>query len=55
MTNQAPRDITRMLAAWNNGDADALDRLMDLVYPELRRIARHYLERRRASQPFSVH
>lgn len=33
-----------MLAAWNSGDAEALDRLMDLVYPELRRIARQYLE-----------
>jgi RNA polymerase sigma factor (TIGR02999 family) len=50
MTNQTPPDITSMLAAWNSGDADALDRLMDLVYPELRRIARQYLERRRAGQ-----
>jgi RNA polymerase sigma-70 factor, ECF subfamily len=46
VTNQDPQDITGMLAAWNAGDADALDRLMDLVYPELRRIARQHLERR---------
>jgi RNA polymerase sigma-70 factor, ECF subfamily len=46
MTNQDPQDITGMLAAWNAGDADALDRLMNLVYPELRRIARQHLERR---------
>lgn len=39
-----------MLAAWNGGDADALDRLMDLVYPELRRIARQHLERRRPGE-----
>ena len=39
-----------MLAAWNGGDADALDRLMELVYPELRRIARRHLERRRAGE-----
>jgi len=39
-----------MLAAWNGGDADALNRLMDLVYPELRRIARRHLERRRAGE-----
>lgn len=39
-----------MLAAWNNGDPDALHRLMDLVYPEMRRIARQYLERRRAGE-----
>jgi RNA polymerase sigma-70 factor, ECF subfamily len=44
------QDITGMLAAWNDGDANALDRLMDLVYPELRRIARHHLERRRAGE-----
>jgi RNA polymerase sigma factor (TIGR02999 family) len=50
MTYQAAQDITGMLAAWNSGDADALDRLMDLVYPELRRIARQYLERRGAGQ-----
>ncbi len=36
-----------MLAAWNGGDADALDRLMDLLYPELRRIAHQHLDRRR--------
>jgi RNA polymerase sigma-70 factor, ECF subfamily len=39
-----------MLAAWNNGDSDALDRLMDLVYPEMRRIARQVLEHRRAGE-----
>jgi RNA polymerase sigma-70 factor, ECF subfamily len=37
-----------MLAAWKDGDADALDRLTALIYPELRRIARRSIERRRA-------
>jgi RNA polymerase sigma factor (TIGR02999 family) len=50
MTNDIQRDITGMLAAWNRGNADALDRLMDLVYPELRRIARRHLERWRAGE-----
>ena len=50
MANQDQHDITELLAAWNDGSADALDRLMDLVYPELRRIARYYLERRRAGE-----
>ena len=50
MTEQHPRDITGMLAAWNQGDAGALDRLMELVYPEFRRIARQYLNRRRGSE-----
>ncbi len=39
-----------MLAAWNGGDTDARDRLIDLVYPELRRIAHQHLERRRAGE-----
>jgi len=37
-----------MLAAWSGGDAEARDRLIELVYPELRRMARQHLERRRA-------
>jgi RNA polymerase sigma factor (TIGR02999 family) len=50
VTNQDPQDITGMLAAWNAGDAEALDRLMDLVYPELRRLARQHLDRRRPGE-----
>jgi RNA polymerase sigma factor (TIGR02999 family) len=43
-------DITGMLAAWKDGSAEALDRLMALVYPELRRIARKHLARRRPGE-----
>ncbi len=39
-----------MLAAWNDGDAGALDRLMELLYPRLRRIAHQRLARRRADE-----
>jgi RNA polymerase sigma factor (TIGR02999 family) len=39
-------DITGMLAAWNDGNAGALDRLVDRMYPELRRIARQHLKQR---------
>jgi len=39
-----------MLVAWNGGDADALNRLVDFVYPKLRRIARQHLRRRRAGE-----
>lgn len=42
-------DITGLLTAWNQGDAQALDQLMSLAYPELRRIARNYLARRSAA------
>ncbi len=50
MADWKQQDITAMLAAWKGGDADALDRLTNLVYPELRRIARRNLERRRAGE-----
>lgn len=39
-----------MLVAWNDGDAEALDRLIDLVYPTLRRIAHRHLARRRPGE-----
>lgn len=36
-------EVTQLLLAWGNGDRDALDRLMPLVYAELRRLAGYYL------------
>jgi RNA polymerase sigma factor, TIGR02999 family len=39
-------DITALLAAWSNGEQEALSHLMSCVYPELRRIARLHLGRR---------
>ena len=36
-------EVTRLLLDWRNGDREALERLMPLVYGELRRLARHYL------------
>ena len=41
-------DITGLLAAWNDGDEEALKRVIPLIYPELRRIARRHLTRRTA-------
>jgi RNA polymerase sigma-70 factor (ECF subfamily) len=38
-----PRDVTRLLMDWCNGDRDALTQLMPLVYDELRRLASRYL------------
>ena len=40
MANSEQNDITAMLAAWAEGDKDALDRLTSRLYPEFRRIAR---------------
>ena len=37
------RTVTQLLLAWREGDRSALDRLMPLVYEELRRLARHYM------------
>jgi RNA polymerase sigma-70 factor, ECF subfamily len=45
----ASADITALLSAWAKGDAAAFDRLTPLVYPHLRRLARHYLRRERAA------
>jgi RNA polymerase sigma-70 factor (ECF subfamily) len=50
MADQDSHDITQMLAAWYEGDAGALDRLVGLVYPTLRRIARCHIARRRAGE-----
>src|SRR5215471_19996240 len=39
-------EISRLLVAWNGGDEGALEELIPIVYPELRRIARIHLARR---------
>jgi RNA polymerase sigma factor (TIGR02999 family) len=38
-------DVTKLLEAWNAGDQSALERLVPLVYGELRRVARNHLRR----------
>jgi RNA polymerase sigma factor (TIGR02999 family) len=43
-----PPEVTRLLAAWRQGDEAALDELFPLVYDELRRIARRHLRHERA-------
>jgi RNA polymerase sigma-70 factor, ECF subfamily len=45
----APEGVTRLLKDWNEGDQSALDKLMPLVYAELRRLANNYLRRERAN------
>ena len=46
MTEEGSPNISGLLAAWNNGDEEALSHLVPFVYPELRRIARQHLWRR---------
>ena len=38
-------DLTQLLVSWSEGNKDALDKLVPLVYAELRRIARRYMGR----------
>jgi len=50
-------EVTGLLVAWNAGDPAAVERLMPLVYAELRRIAEHQFRRERAGhtlQPTAV-
>lgn len=42
-----PGEITDLLLAWNRGDAQALDRIVPLVYDELRRLADRHFSRER--------
>jgi len=43
-------EITQLLLAWSDGDKQAFDRLVPLVYDELRRLAQNYMRRERAGQ-----
>jgi RNA polymerase sigma factor (TIGR02999 family) len=45
----APEGITQLLLKWSNGDGSAREKLMPLVYDELRRLAASYMRRERAN------
>ena len=42
-----PGEVTQLLIGWNNGDQEALDKLIPLVETELRRLARRFMRRER--------
>lgn len=44
MISAPPSEITRLLVRVRTGDATAAEQLLPLVYDELRRLARHYLQ-----------
>jgi RNA polymerase sigma factor (TIGR02999 family) len=48
MTPPASNEVTQLLRAWSDGQQEALERLMPLVYDELHRLARHYMSRERS-------
>jgi len=45
----APESISQLLLRWSDGDSLAREKLMPLVYNELRRLARKYLRHERAN------
>ncbi len=45
MSECNPRDVTVLLQAWRSGEEGALDKLMPLIYGELRRIAHKFMVR----------
>lgn len=47
MSEEKAKDVTRLLGDWMDGDQNALEALMPLVYDELKRMARRYMQ----SQP----
>ncbi len=47
MAKPSPEEITGLLLAWGNGDKAALDRVIPLVYQELRRLAHRQMRRER--------
>lgn len=47
--SQAPEDVTGMLVQWSQGDSNALDRLIPLVYDELHRIAERCFRQERSN------
>ena len=48
MQEQSTQDVTMLLRAWTGGDERALDRLMPVLFEELRRTARSYMRRERS-------
>src|SRR6185369_3280586 len=39
----AAHSVTQLLERWNNGELEALDELMPLIYDELRKMAKRYM------------
>ena len=54
MSASSPPDVTELLVAWNRGDPAALERLMPLVYDELRRVARRSMRYERPDHTLSA-
>lgn len=47
MPESVPQDVTLLLRKWGDGDADALEELTPIIYAELHKIAKRYMNRER--------
>ena len=47
MSTDSTHDVTRLLHAWRDGNPQASEQLLPLIYDQLRRIAREYMRRER--------
>jgi RNA polymerase sigma factor (TIGR02999 family) len=47
LSRTSAKDITQLLVDWSNGNREALESLMLLIYDELHRLARSYMRRER--------
>lgn len=47
-TARAVDEVSQLLIDWSDGNQSALDRLITIVYDELRRLAHHFMSRERA-------
>lgn len=47
LPDQTRADVTRLLVLWTGGNQQAMEDLLPLVYDELRKLARRYLQRER--------
>ncbi len=54
MITQTQRDVTRLLHRWREGEVEALDRLMPLIYEELRRLAHLHLRNERSGHTLNT-
>lgn len=49
MADHLSRDVTQLLQAWSDGDADALEQLTPVIHAELHRIAKRYMSKERVN------
>jgi RNA polymerase sigma-70 factor, ECF subfamily len=47
MSESKTQEVTELLQKWSGGDADALEQLTPVIYSELHRIAKRYMNRER--------